>query len=416
MARRKKSLKILTPEGRLFACRDCPARCCTSWGIPVTPKERERIFGDDEACARLDARGEAILRGGTLPMREENGTLACGFLDDDLLCSLQKRHGHSFLPAACQSFPFGFSKNEEGQPVALLSRYCPSIRDNYGDPVTDVVQDKYAQVGGARPMSERMGFKSGRALPKHQYVAVVKHWESILQEGGSPAESLSKVYDFTDAFDEALPPKVPEKEEIKAAIKKGAAKSSQPLSSRKRLSFDARVLLALLLGSLSYPSRVLVAHRVTPVSFWERLRSWGNKLAWLFSFGTVALLFVKRPVKVRRVGKVKPFLAGEFGALVRDYLLELLMRRYGMTKKTYLNRVIVDMAMMTVVASRYARAAASAEGRNTVEPADVKEGIGIAELLFAHQGEGTQSVALNQMRQKLMASPKKFRALLASEA
>jgi lysine-N-methylase len=105
-------------------------------GVPVTKEESDRILGDEEAAARLGARGTAILRAGVLPMREHKEKLACLFLDDDLLCRLHKRHGHEFIPAPCLAFPFGFSENEKSQPVALLSRYCPSIRDNYASDPT----------------------------------------------------------------------------------------------------------------------------------------------------------------------------------------------------------------------------------------------------------------------------------------
>jgi lysine-N-methylase len=122
MGKKKNSLAIIYPEGQKYACRDCPARCCTSaWGTPVTPEECERILSDDDARFRLGERGSAILRAGVLPMREKDEQLACMFLDDDMLCSLHRKHGHEFLPATCQAYPFGFSMNEKRQPVVLAS-------------------------------------------------------------------------------------------------------------------------------------------------------------------------------------------------------------------------------------------------------------------------------------------------------
>ena len=32
------------------------------------------------------------------------------FLDDDMLCSMQKRFGHEYLPRTCQAFPFAFTR------------------------------------------------------------------------------------------------------------------------------------------------------------------------------------------------------------------------------------------------------------------------------------------------------------------
>lgn len=415
MGRRAKQLPILHPPGRNYACRDCPARCCTSsWGIPVTKEECERILGDAEAAARLGERGAAILRAGVLPMREENEKLACLFLDDDLLCSLHKKHGHEFIPAPCQAFPFGFSENEKSQPVALLSRYCPSIRDNYGDPVETVVADKLEQAGGAAPMAEKMGLRSGRVLPRAQYALVVEKWRELLG-AGSPVDALAAIYDFTDALDEHLPrAKAPTDGELRVAIEKSADSEVARLSPSK-LGFGGRVLLSHLLGGICYPSRVMLAHRVTPISFGEKVRSWVNRLAWLFRVGSVKLLFVEIPVRVRRIDSVAKFLRSESGQLVADYLKELLDRRQGMQKQTYLSRVVTDLALMTALISHYARAAASAENLLQVEPRHIKEGIGVAELLFSHQGDAGQSVVLHQLRLNLMSNRDDFRRLLAAE-
>jgi len=140
-----------------------------------------------------------------------------------------------------------------------------------------------------------------------------------------------------------------------------------------------------------------------------------NRLAWLFGFGKVRLLFVDAPVRVARVRSVAAFLQGQLGQLVTEYLCEILGRRQGMQKQTYLSRVVADLTLMTVLISHYARAAASAEGLANVTEHHVKEGIGIAELLFSHQGDAGQSVVLHQLRLNLMSNRAGLRKLLAAE-
>jgi lysine-N-methylase len=414
MGRRAKPLPILHPPGRNYACRDCPGRCCTSWGIPVTPDERGRILTDSIARDRLGSRGTAILKAGILPMQERDGNLACVFLDEDMLCSLHRRHGHEFLPAPCQAFPFGFSENEHQQPVALLSRYCPSIRDNYGEPVETIISAKLKQAGGAAPMAEKMGLRSGRTLPRAQYVAVVEEWLRLLRASEDGPSALCRIYDFTDALDEALPPeRRPGDQEIRQIIASTEV-SCEPLEAG-RLGLSGRVMVSHLLGGICYPTRVMLAHRMTPITWWEKLRSWGNRLVWLLGVGKVQLLFVKSPVHVGRVRSVAAFLRGPLGKLVTEYLCEVLDRRQGMQKQTYLSRVIADLTLMTVLISHYARAAASAEGLTQAAERHVKEGIGIAELLFSHQSDAGQSVVLHQLRLNLMSNRADLRKLLAAE-
>ncbi len=417
MGNKKKSLAIIYPEGQKYACRDCPARCCTSsWGIPVTSEECERILSDDEASSRLGERGTAILRAGVLPMREQNEQLACVFLDDDMLCSLHRKHGHEFIPAPCQAYPFGFSMNEKQQPVVLASRYCPSIRDNRGEPIDDLLAEKYEQVGGAPPMSEKMGLRSGRVLPRNQYVMLIEAWADALKTGSNVALSLANIFDLTETLDRGLPPtKRPTDQEIRLALAPEAEPASLKLTPGK-LTFGGRMLVAHLLGGICYPSRVMLAHRMTPIRFWEKVGSWGNRIRWLFGWGKVKLLFVERAVKVAEISRVAPFLGETLGRIVADYLVELVGRRQGMAKQTYLHRVIVDYALMTTLISRYARAAASAEGLSQVEERHVREGIGIAELLFSHQSDSGQSLVLQQLRLLLMSNRDDFRRLLAAES
>lgn len=418
-----RKLTILAPEGRHYSCSECPARCCSSpWGIPVSPDEYERISADDLAKERLDARGFAILRAGVLPMREVHKRLECVFLDDDMLCSLHKKHGHEFIPAPCQAYPFGFSKNEAGQSVALLSRYCPSIRDDRGEAVEPLLPAKLEQAGGARPLGPKLGLRSGRVLGPEGMGLVTEAWRAELREESlDPVSALVRTYVALDALDETLPKvKSPSAAEIQSALDSARALALErtlPLSARgaERSPLHARVLYAYLLGGLSYPSRVLLAHRTTKIGFFERVRALGNRLAFLFGFGKVDLYLAGARVPVGNIRHVSPFLRAPLGRIVSDYLCEVLLRRQGMARQSYFSRVLVDLALMTLLVSRHARAAAAGRGAPEVTEADVREGIGIAELLFSHQGEEAQSAVLQTLRLKLMASEKDFRALVESE-
>jgi len=82
----------------------CGSHCCRDWRIPVDmaawermarlpSKERKTIF------AKLTEKEET----GWETRHNEDG--ACAFLDEDGLCSLQKRHGESYLPDICESYP-----------------------------------------------------------------------------------------------------------------------------------------------------------------------------------------------------------------------------------------------------------------------------------------------------------------------
>jgi len=77
--------------------------------------------------------------------------------------------------------------------------------------------------------------------------------------------------------------------------------------------------------------------------------------------------------------------------------------------------VLVDLAFAVAIISRSARARAAAAGLEQVRPADVAEGIGIAELTLSHRGGAEQGSVLSQLELKLMGDPQAFRRFLASE-
>jgi lysine-N-methylase len=338
------------------------------------------------------------------------------FLDDDDLCSLHKRHGHAFLPAPCQAFPFGFFEDEQGRSQALASRYCPSIRDNYGQPLTQkLLRQKLELAGRAAPMSEKMGLRSGRVLPRQQYAKLVDVWRQQLEDCPEPGTTLAWMFDFTQQLDSLLPPdKNPSNPEFQELLTQ-ARQGEFPQLLPRPLGFSGRVFLSHLLGSITWPTSAMLAHRLEPIGTWEKLRSWWSSLCWLMRWGRVRLLFVDKPIRIAQIARVAPFLHAEAGRPVARFLSEVLRRRQNMTRQTYLHRVIVDLALMATLISQYARAAAASEGLQVVGAGHVSQGISMAELLFTHQGESSQGYVLQQLRLRLMSDPDDFRRLLAAE-
>ena len=415
VAKKKKALRILYPENQKYACRDCPARCCrTPWGIPVAPEVAHVALQDVELRARLVGRAPGILAGGTLPMIEHERQLQCVFLDDDLLCGLQKRHDHRSIPRACQAYPFGFMKNEHGEDVALLSQHCPSIRENYGEPLATLIEDKLEQVGGSRALAPRMGLRSGRTLAVEHYTALAEKWRADFRQL-EPLAAVLAAYDSIDRFDGALPPGNVTRAGAELAL--ATLDSTAPrLVARRRPTFGARLFYAHLLGNLSYPSRVLTEFAAVRPSWGKRIGFWGNKMAWLFQLGSVDLLHAGPSVPVGRIDRVEPFLSRPAGEPVRSYLADVVARRQLFVQQTYLTRVAVDLGFMAALVSRFARARAAGKGALQVDATDVQEALGIADLLMAHQAEAAQSTILANLRLQFMSDRDAFGQFLASEA
>lgn len=347
-------------------------------------------------------------------MIEKNRQLSCVFLDDDDRCAIHVKYGHEALPAACQAYPFGFVKNERGEIATLMSRFCPSIRDGYGEPLTlRRVEEKLAQAGGAPSLAARMGLKSGRTLGLEHYTRLADAWAELLSD--HPAEGVVTAYELTDALDAALEQPDPSTEALLASLDAARARTGRVrLVSRKKPRFLARLFFAQTLGFLSYPSRLLTEASARRPTLSQKLGALWNRATWLLGIGRADLLHVPRPVPIAAIDRVPTFLGGELGARVNEYLRELIERRQPFTRQTYLSRVLVDLGLVTALISRYARARAAADHRAQVATSDVLEGIGVAELLITRPS-ATESGVLANLRLRLMSEPESLREFLASE-
>lgn len=310
--------KISAPPNQRFECRDCPARCCRlPASIRISAEEARRYLAEPWVRERVGAEGVRIIEGGGLPVREEDRGPRCVFLDDDLLCSMQKRFGHDYIPRTCQAFPFAFARDERGVIVAQLSQLCPSIRDNYGRPIERQLRAKLLQKGTTERMSTEMYTLSGIVLSQTQYLRVARRWEEELASAGSPATTLARLYDLTLAFEGALPagPERVTDAAVDEALGRADGHGPAPLAPRKSPSLHARVLFAYLLGHLCYPSRIKLAHRIgdAPGARLSGWRSLGNKIAWMLGRGTVDMQFIPRPFNLRRVKAVDRFLSESEG-------------------------------------------------------------------------------------------------------
>ncbi|WP_437897109.1 YkgJ family cysteine cluster protein [Sorangium sp. So ce124] len=391
------------------------------WNIRFGGDEARRYLAEPWVRERVGEEGALVIGRGVLPVRERDRQLQCVFLDDDMLCSMQKRFGHEYIPKSCQAFPFGFVRDEKDVVVAQLSQLCPSIRDNYGKPVDRQLKAKLQQRGDTERMSTALATLSGVILAQPLYLRAARHWEERLATGASPASTLAELYDWTAAFERALPQGQGRATDasVDAALGQAGKEEPEQLAPRKKPSFYARVLFAYLLGNLCYPSRVRESHRVEKASWTElqALRSFGNKAAWMLGRGTVDMLFVPRPFKLQRVSTVDRFLAGDEGTLVKDYLRLVLQRRHIFSAPRHLLAAVLDLSLATVVISRFARCRAAADGRVKVSPEDVREGISVAELvLLSHAALSEQGTLMKNLRWLLLTKRESFRALLATEA
>ena len=117
---------ILPDYVKNFKCdgKLCGARCCRDWRIVVDEKTYEKFLPLEEITKNIewsrDPTHEVDVM--TIKLRDDG---ICSFLDEDCLCSIQKKHGENFLTAICQSFPRVTYKLDDETFQQSMTLTCP---------------------------------------------------------------------------------------------------------------------------------------------------------------------------------------------------------------------------------------------------------------------------------------------------
>lgn len=177
------------PGDQNYACRDCPSKCCRfPWHINITDEELTRYRQTPWIQAHLKSHGTDFQQAASLHVMptvpQPDGGHGCVFLDPDGLCRMQKTEGHDFIPATCQTYPFGLlAADQDGKPriQPTISFVCRSILHNYGDPLESIAQEKYDNVSRYYPpvsLPERLS-AGGIPLERESYLALLDAWRIL---------------------------------------------------------------------------------------------------------------------------------------------------------------------------------------------------------------------------------------------
>ncbi|MDE7285055.1 MAG: flagellin lysine-N-methylase [Lachnospiraceae bacterium] len=88
-----------------FKCiaKDCPASCCRNiWKIPID-SEMYNKYLNEKGIEGMLLRCSTVKKRGITTFR--NTFRGCPFWGTDHLCSIQKKHGESYMPVTCIQFP-----------------------------------------------------------------------------------------------------------------------------------------------------------------------------------------------------------------------------------------------------------------------------------------------------------------------
>lgn len=418
------------PEGQHFECRDCAARCCTMpWRVIITPEERARFEQQDWIRERFDKLGVAFeeLPSGSsampLVVRESDQRLVCAFLDEDELCSQLKHHDREFWSRTCQTFPFEFVEDETGEVRVALSEHCPSIRENYGEPLSPQL-GKYLQAsGGTKKLAKEMLIGAGTKLTQRQWLSLVAKWESALdpKEGAATTgDALWQIFRLTvelgnqlvgqeQVSDGTFDPKLVE------ATTTVTGKTAE-LGSKGQPSTLARLLIALSLSRLTLPLRLIDKPRLSLRNAWfgyrNTIRLWKQR-------GEINLLQLSQTFDLAKLRGIPPtFSKDEDEQRVRSFFLGVIRRSNLFCEEgRSLHDIVLDLGLAYAVLQFVSRCRALAAGREMVAPEDLGEGIAFAECFFLYHYNRTPPPALLKLLMATLSTNEPaFRGILTVES
>ena len=400
-----------------FSCRDCPARCCRMpWGYPVTPSEKDRISALPWVAARFASLGVAFNQLSPerygLPSIEKNRRLQCAFLDEDNLCSIHKREGVDATPQTCQTFPLRFIEKEDGTLQTYLSHVCPSIRDNYGEPLAPQLPERLAQMQGLTTLKlvPYMSLGLGR-IEQKDYLSWADQAAQFLMNSPSPASALVQLEEWTSAIASAVPMDGTHNGDFPNLQENpfSSVSPARPSSWAK----STRLLLAFCLAPASYP---MMSGR--PLSRFELLKFCLHKLNFILKIvrqkGSADMLFVNRPVPLAEVFSIHTALSHpDAQRRLAKFLSQLLIRRNFFFSQKSLGEVLFHLALTGALVSVFARLHAVSQNRSSCEVQDFVDGESLAELILTYHGSAIKShKALRTITEFMANYPPAFQGLV----
>lgn len=426
-----------------FACQECPAKCCRyPWNIIVTQAEYEQYMATDWMVQKLREENveiTAVKNNYSLPRtRKADGDLACVFLTDDNMCSVQVKEGHDFLPYTCQSYPFRFTaqapKVGEGEettaPHGRLSFFCRSIQQNYGEPVGQKLKFKYKKAREAGrieflPTSSELGKQL--TLPDSTYTIISVALTHLFENPSVPvADALWQGRCLLEhLIDEHEPGSMASVVSVKKVLDAYAPEKVRPqLSELPAGTMIGKTVLALkLFNNIFYAMQDDFPKHPT-----IDLKKMNGKVLLLKVFMDLLMEQGEYPywglpkwvnmnaVKQMKVDEDRP----EFQALLRRYYQQFFSSNslFGVQADVLKGYFILGVTYPYIL--RVARFNAFANDRDTVTEADLIEAMGYADLLCDSISVRTKNTFIFEMKEKILTliafRLESFAKVLRSEA
>jgi Fe-S-cluster containining protein len=121
-----------------YECVQCGRGCFNRWDIGVEPSVVDTLKGHQLELRVIQERGQAFRQEDDhFIINKDPEHPRCGFLKEDLLCSIHSELGFTAKPLTCQQYPYVFVQTPDRQIHASAVYSCTAVREELGPPLKD---------------------------------------------------------------------------------------------------------------------------------------------------------------------------------------------------------------------------------------------------------------------------------------
>jgi lysine-N-methylase len=408
-SRVESSTNIVFDEGQRYKCEHCPARCCRfSWGIPVTQEEYQRYHKTPWIKERLQQQNTDFVPLGDLyqlpRVQLPDGDYGCVFLDKDNLCMIQKQEGHAFIPGTCQTYPFGFLEKKEltsGNTTIypVTSYFCPSVLQNYGEPLADLVQPLYERHKAKNLVTKLPdAITLGNLSLGHDTYTAFSDWLlRLLTKEDLPipqvlmqARQLSVELLTQYPTQETLTP-----DAIQTTIDafKGTECEATPEITRNSFAGRAMIATRILISTRQYAELHQEANKGKSngkLETWNMALQEKKLLAQMIEEkGHISFWDQSIAIDMKKAKLVELKLGPDFQRELKRYFHHLVQSQQIFTQNQNLLKILFLLACNYASILRATRYVAYAYGRTTAQTEDLKAAIGYVDAAYTNQARQT---------------------------
>lgn len=116
-----------------YECVQCGRGCFNRWDINVEPAVVNALKGHPLELRVIQDRGTAFRQSdGQYVINKTPEHPRCGFLKEDLLCSIHSEMGYAAKPLTCQQYPYVFVQTPDREIHASAVYSCTAVREEIG--------------------------------------------------------------------------------------------------------------------------------------------------------------------------------------------------------------------------------------------------------------------------------------------